>query len=318
MSAHPSQPAPGAAHTPERPPGGSFTFLSVLVVGVALILGLNFVMLRVALRSAGPLTVQAMVAVAAGVPMLLVSMAASPRRPYRLREAALVGVLFTGVASLATVAGVGRVGAAVGALIAASTPLMTVLMDRVIFRQAQSRTTLVGVAVGFGGVAIVVWGGTTGGDLLGALFILAASACWSMSLIALGRLQTRWSIPSLVAWQALLVVPALGLAALLVEGLAVRWGWDVVLAVAYAGVFGTGISLAIQVLVIRRGSPVHASTIAFLTPVSAALGAALILGENLALRQLIGAAVILAAVGLVLSVRPVRTEKPHTGLSAPY
>ncbi len=283
------------------------------MVGVALILGLNFVTLRVALRSAGPLTVQAMVAVAAGVPMLLVSMAASPRRPYRIREAALVGVLFTGAASLATVAGVGRVGAAIGALIAASTPLMTVLIDRVFLRQHHRRTTLLGVGVGFGGVAIVVWGGATGGDPLGALFILTAAACWSMSLISLGRLQARWSITSLVAWQAILVVPALGLAAWVVEGLSVRWDWGFVLAVAYAGVFGTAISLAMQVVVIRGGSPVHASTIAFLTPASAALAAALMLGEHIAVRQVIGAVTILAAVGLVLSDRPRRTENPIRG-----
>lgn len=278
---------------------------------------MNFVVLRLALRSAGPLTIQTLIALTAGLPMLLANRLIGERLPWaRVREVAALGILFTGLASVGTLLGVAKVGASVGALIGACTPLITVLIARLVLGHRAERLTIVGVIVGFCGVAVVVWGGGTTSDPAGVAFMLMAAVCWSSSLILAGKLVQSSSPSALVAFQALLAAPLLLVLGLVREDLTVQWSWGFALALGYAALLGNALSFVLQMKLLERNSAVHASTIAFLTPVTALVVGTIVLGETVVPRQLAGAGIILFGVGLVIT-RGGKTSKSRSKFSAP-
>src|SRR5690606_30453868 len=122
--------------------------------------------------------------------------------------------------------------------------------------------------------------------------------------LVLMKMRAKEIPPStFVAWQAVIGVPVLLLAAYLVEGVAVTWSWVMVLALAYTGMLSKGGSLFLQLAVVRRGSSVQASTTAFLLPVTGTIFGVAILGESVSSTQIGGATVILVGVALVIRAK---------------
>ena len=100
--------------------------------------------------------------------------------------AALVGgLLFVGGNSLVAWSET-RVDTGIAALLIAAVPLWMALFDRVANGQRLSRTALLGLLVGFGGVALLAWpSGPSRIDALGAVALLVSGAAWAAgSLVA--------------------------------------------------------------------------------------------------------------------------------------
>ena len=80
-----------------------------------------------------------------------------------------------------------RVDTGVAALLIAAVPLWIALFDRIANGQRLSRSTVVGLAVGFGGVALLAWPSGAGRiDVLGAFALLVSGITW-----AIGSLYAR-------------------------------------------------------------------------------------------------------------------------------
>ncbi len=79
-----------------------------------------------------------------------------------------------------------RVDTGIAALLIAAVPLWMALFDRVANGQGLSRSTLLGLLVGFGGVALLAWpSGPSRIDALGAAALLVSGAAWAAgSLVA--------------------------------------------------------------------------------------------------------------------------------------
>lgn len=231
------------------------------------------------------------------------------RRAFRMTRpqfgtAALVGLLLPGWGNGLVVLAERDVASGLAALLVASIPLYVVVLRRLI-GQRPPPVTLVGVAVGFVGLVVLMLGGPVAGAHGSAWFgpwlVLLAALGWACGSVAGSRLPVP---PNPVTFSAVgMVVGGVALlAAAGVRGESVdlaavstaSWlGW------AYCVVFG---SLAFSAYVYALGRlPVSTvATYAYVNPVIAVLLGVLFADERFGLAQLAGGLIVLCAVVLVV------------------
>ena len=196
------------------------------------------------------------------------------------------------------------------ALIVASVPLWLALLDRVFLGQRLSRLAVVGLAVGFGGVALlVVPSGGDGGELRGSLVVLVGSLAWAAaSLYARGADVPGKPLVG-AAMQMLAGGVLLGVAGLLtgeadeIDVSAISG--ETAAAWVYLVLVGSLVGFTAYVWLLRNAPISLVGTYAYVNPVVAVLLGTLFLDEALGARTLVGGAVILAAVVLIVSARPI-------------
>lgn len=233
-------------------------------------------------------------------------------RPAQWRRALLPGALFfaggQGVVSLAE----RSVPSGLAALIIATVPIWMILLRA--RRRRPTGRTVAGVALGLGGVALLVFpaGEVPGVSLLGGGLLVMAALSW-----ALGSLISHASRESGILTTALHLLCG-GAAACVVgvlrgepvEIAAAPPDAQSLLAFAYLTVFGSLIAFSAYCWLLRRFEPATVGTYAFVNPVVAVLVGWAVGGEEL------GFAAIAAASGIVLGVYLVVTshgpeEKPR-------
>jgi drug/metabolite transporter (DMT)-like permease len=296
----------------KRRPVGARPVVVLLVTLIAAILGLNLVVLKVAIADSGPMTVQAFSAVVASATFFVVARASgSPMglEHGRWPAALWVGLSLTVGSSLGVAAGVQRVDAGVAALLISTTPIITLILGTVILHERYSWHGVLGVLIGFLGVGVVGFSqrGGAGSELLGVVFMLLGALGWSLGLVLMRALAEGITRSTFIAWQTLLGVPFLLLAAGIFEGFTAEWSLLFALAVLYSGAMAKGTSFFLQLTVVRLGNATQASLTAFLMPVFGTLAGVLLLSEQVHPAQLYGGATILVGVALVLRAR---TEQP--------
>jgi drug/metabolite transporter (DMT)-like permease len=222
----------------------------------------------------------------------------------QLAGAALIGTIILGDIGLLALAEQ-DVPAGLAALIIASVPLWVVLL-RVAHREHVNPGTLGAVAVGFGGVAILVLpGDRAGGAPLGWLLVLVLAAL----IEAVGQYYSkRTPLPgdALVSTTLQLIVAGM---VLVVAGLAVGEAQELRIepfsvrsAAAFAYLVGPGSLLAYSAFVwLLKHAPISlVSTYAYVNPlVAVGLGWAL-LSEDVTTGVAAGALAILASVALIV------------------
>jgi drug/metabolite transporter (DMT)-like permease len=225
--------------------------------------------------------------------------------------AALMGVLLLACGNGGVSWSEQRVASGLAALLVALVPLWTVLLEWA--RPGGRRpaaAVLVGLALGLGGVALLVAPGSTGGrgvDPVGALVLLGATLAWSIGSVSARRLP----LPSSPLMATALEMLAGG-AALLVAGLAGGEGRALhlaaitprsLLALGYLVVFGSLVAFTAFVWLLRVRPAGRVATYAFVNPAVAVLLGWAVLGEALAARTLVAAAVIVAGVALITTAQ---------------
>ena len=203
-----------------------------------------------------------------------------------------------------------RVPSGLTAVMIALVPFWMLLMNWV--RPGGSRPSarsLVGLAVGFAGVLLLVgpfWRGGVGSlDPWGVAAIVLATICW-----AAGSLYTRSArLPSSVRLATAMEM-LMGAVLLLAVGTA-RGEWSQLaldeisplsaLSLAYLVVFGSLIALTAYTWLLSVSTPARVSTYAFVNPVIAVFLGWALADESLNARTLLAAAVIVAAVAIVVT-----------------
>lgn len=164
-------------------------------------------------------------------------------------------------------------------------------------------TTVLGLLVGFGGVAVLSGGGLTsltGDGLLGHLAVVVAAACYGASAVfARAHLQAedRVTISALqLAMATLLLAPA----SLVADGLPVlnlsAKAWLALLAL---GAANTGVATVVYYWLIQRVGSVRTSLVTYIIPTVGLLLGFVVLDEKLGLNALFGAALIVMGVATV-------------------
>jgi drug/metabolite transporter (DMT)-like permease len=198
-------------------------------------------------------------------------------------------------------------------LVAASGPFMTLAIGALFFRTPVRRRQVLGALLSIAGVGVVL----SRGDwqqllqvrlVIGDLYILVATACWSWYSWLLMRRDEPEAIRQ--DWAAFLlaqVVFGLGWSCLFstlewsLADARIQWGWPLVATLAFVAVGPAVLAYRCWGLGIARAGPAMAGFFANLTPVFAALLSAAFIGELP--QPYHGAAFALILAGIVVSSR---------------
>jgi drug/metabolite transporter (DMT)-like permease len=194
------------------------------------------------------------------------------------------------------------------AVFVATAPLWMAIIDRVIFRRRLPALVIVGLVIGFGGVAFMIGSPGSGHiSLFGAALALAAPLCWASGSVF--TRHVKLPVRPLVAasmemlWAGVLFgflsVATGELGRVHWQGIS-RTSW---LALLYLIVFGSLIGFSAYVWLLRSTPLSLVSTYAYVNPIVAVILGAIIAGEVLTPRILIAGSIILAAVALIVVAR---------------
>jgi drug/metabolite transporter (DMT)-like permease len=220
----------------------------------------------------------------------------------------LTGVPLLTLGNGFVVLGQETVDSGVAALIIASVPLWIALLDRLFFGHRLSVQAIVGIAVGFGGVALLIGPSGGGIDAVGALLLVGASLSWAVgSLLArTARLPQRPLVG--VAMQMLAGGAVLALEGVLFGELGEVHIGDIsgrsLAGFAFLVLFGSILAFSCYVWLLRSASTSLVATYAYVNPVVAVLLGWAVLDEAIGVRTLVAGGIILAAVALIVSAKP--------------
>jgi len=186
----------------------------------------------------------------------------------------------------------------------ATTPLFAApLAILMLPRERLSRDRLVGLALGFIGVLIVlgVWQGLGGSALLGNLLCLGAAASYGLGFPYTRKyLADRGeSTLALATGQLLCGTIELAIITPFLTHAPSALPLKVIASILVLGVLGTGIGYLLNYSLIRDAGPTVASTVTYLIPLFSTAAGVLVLGEPLTWYEPVGALVVI--LGVVIS-----------------
>jgi drug/metabolite transporter (DMT)-like permease len=250
---------------------GTFTARDwALFLSVAGIWGSSFLFIAVGLESLQPGLVTLLRVGSGALALALVPRArVAIERPDRARLMVL-SVLWVAIPFTLFPIAEQHINSAVAGLLNGGTPIFTALVATVLLRQPPRGAQLLGIAVGFVGVAFVSLPSLDDGssEALGVILVIVATACYGFSVNIAAPLQQRYGSLNLMA-----NVLVLATVWTMPYGL---WGvrdshfeLGPVVAVLFLGVVGTGLAFVIMGTLVGRVGATRASTITYIIPVVA-------------------------------------------------
>jgi len=220
----------------------------------------------------------------------------------------LCGIGWFGVYNLALNEAERRIDAGTAALLVQIGPLIVAVLATVFLGERMTRWLLVGMVVGFGGVAIIARGFSNGdsGDRVGVWLAVLAAVTYAIGVLAqkplLGRLpgpEVTWiacviGVVSLLPWSGELVTVVRT-----VDASALLW-------IAYLGVFPTAVAFSLWAFVLARSDAGKLTLTTFLVPFIATLIAWALLSEVPPSLTFVGGALCIA--GVLLTRRRPRAK----------
>ena len=267
--------------------------------------GSGFVATKVGLQYAAPftfLTLRYTFGLACLIPLVLLLRPRWPRSRMEFAHILVAGLLMhaanLGGSHYAQYLGM---SAGITALILAAQPLLTALFASRWMRQPLVPRQWLGVILGLAGVALVVWHKI---DIRAVG--LASLVAVSLSLIAItaGTLYQRVFCPSVDLYGAALLQFAATLAvvaplAWAVEGMQVRWAWQMFGAIVFLVILGSILAVNALHTLMRHGEATRVTSLMYLTPVIAVLLELLMFGVKPTPLSLAGIAVTCVGVAMV-------------------
>ncbi len=188
-------------------------------------------------------------------------------------------------------------------IVEASTPIFTLVLSFLLFKERFNKKQLLGVFISLFGVCIVITKGSLEIILglqfnIGDLIMLLAMITWAVYSMFIK--QHMWKFP---AYGALLVMSAVSIIIFIpllgVEAgdiAQIEWSWKVIAGLLYLGIFPSLVALIAFNKGVQEIGPSRASIFLNLIPVFTMIGAILFLGEKLQLIQLAGAILVISGV----------------------
>jgi drug/metabolite transporter (DMT)-like permease len=297
--------------------GPSIWLAEVAVIGMALIWGINYSVIKFGTSLMNPLAYNGLRVAISALAMLTIAMVWGGAPPSR-RDLLLIialGALGNGVYQIFFAEGIHRTRAGEAALVVGASPALMALFGRMAGVERVTRWSIVGIAISILGVGLIVLGratagsGPEGGSLFGDLLVLCGAICWAIYTILLIPVTKRqnglWVVGlSLVG----------GTIVLLLAGsrqiLALSWP-DVPFGAWMAMLYGSLGGLVIAYLLWYRGvkvlGPTRTALFGNLQPLIALAVAWITLRETPTLWQSVGAAAIVGGVLLTRAAAPVES-----------
>jgi drug/metabolite transporter (DMT)-like permease len=299
-------PAPIVADSAAHP---AFGLTDVLLFAMAVIWGVNFVVVKYATHIFNPV---AFTGLRVGTAATFLVAFAYARGGFTLSRHDVVRLLFLGVIGnglyqLFFVHGVARTRAGNASLIVGAAPAFIALVARARGMERVRRMTFAGIALSVIGVALVIAGSATSSNgettLLGSVLVFLGVLCWTAYTIMLQPYTKRIDVVQLAA-----VTMVGGAVPLLVASMpalvATDWssvgagGW---LALLYSSVISMGVAYFFWYRGLRVLGPTRTAVYSNLQPIVALVAAWAFLGEIPTIFQGVGAVTIIAGVFLTRS-----------------
>jgi len=244
-------------------------------------------------------------------PLMLAICAA---RGMRLRQSwrdlgmlAAIGILMLGLGNMGLVWCEQYLSSGLAALLIAVIPVFVALFEAFLPNGEGLRTKgWIGIAVGFGGLVILVSPGLREGghnsQLVGSAVAVFAAFAWTCGSILSRRAKVATSAFVAAAWE-MTFAGVFNFMLMLATGGSyhVHWGAQAVWSVAWLVVFGSLVGYTAYIYLLDNVPVAKVSTYAYINPIVAVALGALLLGERMVPIEYAGMAAILVAVYLVTS-----------------
>ena len=278
-----------------------------MFVALALTWGSSFLLIKIALEGLTPEQVvwgRLVIGAAALLVVSAVTRTPLPRDPRLWGHLLVVGLLLCVVPFSLFAWAEQHVSSGIASVLNATTPLMTMLVGLVALRQERlSGERIAGLVLGFAGVLIVmgVWDLAAGGELVGQLACLGATASYGVAFVYLRRTVAGRGLPALtVATVQVLLGAVMMLAATpIVIATAPVLSGRVIGAIVLLGAAGTGLAYVCNTAIVDRWGATAASTVTYLTPLVGVVLGVVVLGEPATWNQPLGAVIVV--VGVIVS-----------------
>ena len=274
---------------------------------VYVVWGSTYLGIKVALESFPPMLLGALRFGTAGAVLYAWTSRSADGRPTR-REwgaAALAGSLMLFAGNGAVTWAEQRIDSGVAALLVASVPLWMALLARIWQGERLRRAAVIGLLLGFVGVALLVQPTGAGASVLPSLAVLAGALSWAAGSIYVRRAPLPASPLRSTSMQMLAGGAVFGVVGLL-GGEAARLDlgavtWRAAGALAYLAVFGSIVAFSAYTWLLRNARPSIVSTYAYVNPFVAVLLGAVLLAEPVTGDMIVAAALIIAGVALIVT-----------------
>jgi O-acetylserine/cysteine efflux transporter len=274
-----------------------------LAVLIALVWGVNFVVIRIGLESFPPLLLAALRFAVAALPALVL-----PRPAISWRAMLAIGLtLFTGQFALLFTGMAMGMPPGLASVTAQSQAFLTILIAAWALGEVPGGRQLAGVAVAIAGlVLIAATSGRADMTTIGLVLTLAAALSWAAGNVLLRKSGGAADMLALVSWLSL--IPPLPLLALslAIEGperigaALAQPSWAGIGALLYIAVLSTTLGYGAWGQLLKHYPAGLVAPFSLLVPIFGTLSAALLLGERFGPLRLAGMALILAGVALVV------------------
>ncbi|MGW0792298.1 DMT family transporter [Streptomyces sp. NPDC002911] len=275
------------------------------VAVLALLWGSTFLWIELALRGLSPLQVTLARCVLGALVLTVFCYATGQRLPQGRdlwRHIVIAGFFCNALPFALFSLGQQTVDSGLAGVLNATTPLWSIALGLALGSERELRPVrLAGLLLGFGGTVVIFapWQ-TTGATGWGTLAILGAAASYAVAFTYMGRTLVGKGIPTIsLSTAQLIAASGLTAVAMPIGGLeSIDVGPTVLIAAVVLSVFCTAITFHLTYRIINDEGATSAAVVGYLLPVVSVLLGAVVLGENLSVRVVLGMAVVLVGVGM--------------------
>jgi drug/metabolite transporter (DMT)-like permease len=275
----------------------------VMLLALAALWGASFLFIKVAVRELAPATlIVGRLGLAALALALIAPAAVGTRETFRQLRVnwawlVVVALVNTAIPFWLLSWGETRIDSGLASILQASVPIFNAVIAFIAFREVRvTGTRLLGVAVGFVGVALLV-GAQPQGKVLGALAVVGMAFCYGIGGLLTGRYLRRVP-PIVVALASTSIATLVWLPVGAAQAPTHAPGWKAIGSVVALGIPGTALAYLLFFALIGGAGAAYTSLVTYLIPPIALAYGAIFLGERFGATAFGGLALILAGVAL--------------------
>jgi drug/metabolite transporter (DMT)-like permease len=285
-------------------------------IALGLAWGASFLFIKWGLQTLTPIGVAFWRGALGGVTLLLICLVTRqglPKRPVEWGHMTVMALLMNAVPGFLFAYGETHVTSIMAGLLNATTPMMTVLVISVAFREQRIDVNQsLGIGVGFIGIAFVtgVFSGIARNSGAGVAALLVATLCYGLAFPYARRYVSKLSYSSTSLATTQICCSAIILAPLALTmktthaDLTSRALWGMLA----LGSIGTGVAYIWNLRNVKLAGSAVASTVTYITPVVATVLGVWLVDEPFQIHQLVGGLLVLVSATLVQQRwRPLRT-----------
>ncbi|OWU86784.1 peptide ABC transporter permease [Oceanicola sp. 22II-s10i] len=190
--------------------------------------------------------------------------------------------------------------AGLASIMASAMPLIVALANRLVFGERLSWMAVVGLALGIGGVLIIMGSRLSGGaDPFGIVLCILGTLALAIATLSARGASSGGNVLMVVGLQMLIGSAFLAVPAAILEPMEVTWSWSLILAFLYTTLVPGLLATWIWFTLVNDIGAIRASVFHFLNPFFGVAIAAVILGEALGPQDVLGVAIVAAGILLV-------------------